>query len=419
MTSINNQASIALGFPSMNALANNAGIHSGSLVGVYSGKRPLSDDNADKLIHAIRYKNGWSYLESAFQLAGVLNFLQHHRAHLHETPVREISDSDVKRWHRNYLKEIAQSRNSSSKALDIESLQLPTPELLKKVLDYLTTWDMKHDFDHLDKMQESFCEKYSQLIVPAIKRGMQESNCYDLLKQIYSAIRYIAHLCEKIDFVMELSTWFLKKSQHNGDMQVRVSALGTLAWELSKQNTESSLERARKNVEEAWQIANSSLFLEQLNPEDMDIMALLTEVRLRLEICLHKESDSSLHSIDFENLVCESKTLLNKARSWMAVSPRLKLRYELPLDYQYGVYLYHLGEYDQSYCRFEALVRKTNVMGWTRVEQAAYSWIATIHEAQKNRIELSKVLKKINVIYLANRQAIREEIIGRMGEELI
>ena len=408
--SVNNQASVALGFPSTNALAKIADIHSSTLVDVYSGTRPLSDENADKLTKAILYQNGWNYLDSAFQLAGVLNFLQHHRAYLHQTPVREISDSDVKRWHRNYLQEIAQSRNSSSKALDLESLQLSTPELLKKVLDYLM---------NCDKMQESFCEKYSQLIVPAIKRGIQEIDCYNLLKRIYSEIRYIAHLSEKIDFVTELSKWFLKKSQRNGDIQVRVSALGTLAWELTKQNTKGNLEHAKKIVDEAWKLVNSRLFLEQLCPEDMDIMALLTEVRLRLVICLNKESDFSLKRVDFEELVRESRALLRKAKSWDVVSPRLKLRYELPLDYQHGVYLHYLGEYDQSRRKFENLVEKTNVMGWIRVEQAAYSWIATIHEAQDNRIELSSVLEKINVLYLANRQAIREEIIGRMGEKFV
>ena len=104
----------------------------------------------------VRHQNGWSYLKSASQLAGVLNFLQHHRAHLNNTTVRELSDSDVKHWHRNYLKQLERDR-SISKTLDLESLQLPTPELLKKVLDYLNDWDMKHDFEYLDKMQESFC----------------------------------------------------------------------------------------------------------------------------------------------------------------------------------------------------------------------------------------------------------------------
>ena len=418
VNSINKQASTALGFPSMNALASSAGMHSGTLVSVYSGKRPLSDNDADKLINAVRHQNGWSYLKSASQLAGVLNFLQHHRAHLNNTPIRELSDNDVKQWHRNYLKQLERDR-SISRTLDLESLQLPTPELLKKVLDYLNDWDMKHDFEHLDKMQESFCDKHSKLIIPAIKRGMQEDDCYDILKQIYSRIRYIAHLSEKIDFVVELSKWFLKQSQCNGDMQVRISALGTLSWELTKQNTQKSLERAKKYVEEAWEIANSSLFLEQIDTENMDILALLTEVRLRLENCRNQKSGLPIRALHFAEIVNGSRELLKKPTCWNTVSPRLKLRYQIPLDYQYGICLYRCGEYDKSRQTFEVIVKQTNVMGWVRVEQAAYSWIATIHEVQRNRPQLFEVLPKINVLYLDNRQAIREEIIKRMGEEYV
>ena len=123
-TSEDNRAAAALGFKSLNSLARAADIHSGSLSGICSGTRSLSDTAADKLIHAVRYQNGWSYLEAASQLTEVLNFLQNHRAHLYRTRVRELTNTDVRRWHRNYLENISQSRHTNSGSPNLENYHL-------------------------------------------------------------------------------------------------------------------------------------------------------------------------------------------------------------------------------------------------------------------------------------------------------
>lgn len=417
LSSIYNSTATALGFKSLSSLAKAADVNSGTLSAIYMGKRPLNDSVADKLIEAIRYQNGWSYLDTAFRLVEVLNFLQKHLAHFHGTRVRELTSNDVKRWSCSYHERLKQPQSHRPEPLNLENSYLPVKERLQRVLDYLKYWEMKHDYGYLDEVQRAFDKYYSTLIAPSIKQGMQKDDCYELMKQIYDEIKYIAHFCGEFDFVVEMSTWFIKQSKHNGDTHVRVNALATYAWVLSSQNTPTSLEKAQVHVREAWAIANSIAFLEQITPEGMDVLALLTELRLRLTIRLFKDRYSSLRSIDFDNMLTESRKLLKKPESWQELSSRLKMRYELALDYQHAVYLYHLGEYNQSLLIFKAIRERTNIMGWIRVEQAALSWIASILKATENREELAKVLQRINVPYLSHRQAIREDILGWMGGE--
>lgn len=417
MSIIHDEAAQALGFKSLRSLADAADVNNGTFSGIYRGKRSLNDSDADKLIEAIRYQNGWSYLETANRLVEVLNFLQNHLAHFCGTRVRELTDNDAKKWTCDYRERMKQSQSHLPEPLNFENNHLPVKEQLQRVLDYLKEWEMKHDYGYLDKVQRAFHKKYSDAILPTIKQGMNDKDCYELVTQIYNHVRYIAHLCHEFDFVVEMSTWFIKQTKHNGDDHVRVNALATYAWELSSQNTPSTLEKAQTHVREAWTIANSSAFLEQITPEGMDVLALLTELRLRLTIRLFKDRYSSLRSIDFDNMLTESRKLLKKPESWQELSSRLKMRYELALDYQHAVYLYHLGEYNQSLLIFKAIRERTNLMGWIRVEQAALSWIASILKAIENREELAKVLQRINVPYLSHRQAIREDILGWMGGE--
>lgn len=391
------QACVALGFQQTASLAKAAGVHLGTLSHICIGKRILEDDIADKLIRAVKARNKWSYLESANHLAEALNFLQCHHMHLYGKPERELTSIDVKRWHCNYLNERVKVRYGGSEPPEPENLQLSTESLLEKILNYLWNWQTKHDFSHLEKIKQSFQSKYSTLIAPSIRRGMIEEGHYDAIKTIYPEIRCIASLCHKSDFLMKMSMWLIDQAKIIDDAYTEVSAVATYAWELSAQDELSSIDSAQQYVDKIWAISGSKSFQRNIVPEYMDTVALLCELRLRVPIRLAKARDSSFRDINFDQLLAESRGLLKKQENWQALSSRLKIRYEIPLDYQHGIYLYRLGEYHQARLEFESIAEKASAIGWNRVGRSTYSWLITIFEATENYEKLAEVLQKAKV----------------------
>ena len=148
-----------LGFHSLAELARKAIISESNISRITHGMIPVTDDKVRKLIEAIKEQNyfqGWDILRCASLLADVLNYTRGNLSHLdrREAPPR-ISDSDVKRWHKNHVN-ISRKRQSSIDAqLDI----IQTTEIiettedinqqLKFIQKFSQSWDMKHDFDHL------------------------------------------------------------------------------------------------------------------------------------------------------------------------------------------------------------------------------------------------------------------------------
>lgn len=413
------RAAEALGFTSLSAIATAAGINVGTWSHIYNGTRLLNDQLANKLIEAIRFQNGWSYKEAAYQLVAVITLMQEQLTHVNGRHSGKLTSCDVKRWLYSYRKRMERSESRLPEPLNPDDQNLSVNEQLRKILDYLKEWGMKHDYGYVDKVQRAFHDEYSDFILPTIRQGMRRDDCYELVKQIYNHIRYIAHLCHEFDFVVEMSTWFIQQSKHNGDKHVKVNALTTYAWELSSQNTRNSLEKAQNCVREAWLIASSNAFLEQITPEGMDVLALLTELRLRLTIRLSQNREASVKATNFEKVLDGSKELLKKPKSWQKLSSRLKERYGLALDYQHAVYLYHQEEYNQSQLIFRHIKDRTNLMGWIRVEQAALSWIVSILKATGNRDELAKILPPVVKVpdCLPHRKVIFDDALVWMGGE--
>lgn len=416
------KATRALGFPRLKSLTTAADVSSGTFSHICRGKRAITDEVADKLICAIQEQNGFSYLESAHRLAEALNYVQHHNAYYYKTPVKEITKTDLKRWHQHYFDKLRPAGPRKDSAKVSINHKDPTKVLLKQVYCFLQSWETKHDLNEFSKVKQNFEENYSHFIEFSLNKAMREGGRhYDALKKIYPEIRYIAHLCHKFDFVVRMSTWLINQAEAAEDIPTKVSAIATYAWELTSDNTPSTLKTAQQYVDEIWQVAASETFLRTIVPEYMDTISLLAELRLRLAIRQAQHNPSLLADLSFDQLLQESRSFLTDSNCFQELPSNLKKRYELSLSYQHGVYLYHVGDHRQSLLKFQEVAQTTRLMGWVRVEQAAYSWLATLFEAMGLYQELSEILQITDVACLFNSYRIKlhNDIIERNAENEI
>jgi tetratricopeptide (TPR) repeat protein len=412
---VRKEAASALGFKNMAELARVADVYDGDICKIYKGIIRLSDKNAHKLVKAVMQRRGWTYLEAASQLVEVLNYLRNHYAYSQNKSVKQIEDTDVRRWHQDYLKELSKAIIDFDDPLNIVTLSSSTEEILDCLLKFLRSWETKHDFGLFDKVEQKFQQNKSLIVIPGIRRGMEEG-FYSQIKDIYTEIRHIAHLCREFELVRNMSDWLIERSKHYQDIQTEVKAKVTLAWTHTSDRSQSSLFTAQQLVKDMWNVVNSTNFLNNVCCEDMDVIAILCELRLRLAIRLEEQQLRPLEVSKFNQLKSESEEVLKRSVSFQSLSSRLKTRYELPLDYQEGVYLYRLGQYEEAREKFEYIAKKAELIGWIRVEQAAYSWLATLWVRTGQREEVVKMLEKINVIYLPKRQQIREQILALISD---
>lgn len=407
-----------LGFSSFSELTEKSGIPPGNMSRICRGIDGLSDRNAHKLIEAIfnrNYQKGWDYLESAIQLAESLNFLRSHSGHFEERDVRLIEDEDVKRWYCYYLETLKSTQTNLDKQLEIIRISSDTKTNLENTLALLKSWNMKHDFYYLDHVKDKFKQSKS-IIIPSIKRGMAE-NFYENIKAIFTEIRHIAHLCEEFEFVTEMSEWLIKTFSSTEDIYTQIKAKTTLAWTFTSNGQRQNLCRAQVLTQELWRVITDDDFIESMPCEDIDVIAILCELRLRLPIRLYEKEMRSLTDDKFNNLFQDSRRIIKKIKKLESLELRLKLRFEIPLLYQKGIYLYRKERYEDSRKEFKRVACCANLIGWGRVEQAAYSWLATASEKIGEKDLCLTYLGKIDGKHLpkiSKRLCIRDKLYSEM-----
>lgn len=411
------QASETLGFKSMNELAEKSGVPSGTLSWVCRGERGLTSENAYKLIAAIRnrkYQKGWDYTKSAVMLAEVITFMRLRHAHECNGNAQEITPSEIEEWVQYYLRNHIYPKIDYSDTLNNAELQYETDGILLSFLESFKSWNTRYDFSLLEKVQQMF-HSNSSFLIDVVGDAMRKDDFYELVRDIYTEIRYISHLCGKCDFVKDLSIWLIQQSSLKKDLQTKVKAQITLSWILSNQREESSLKDAKRYLEASWSTIHESNILAVLALNDMDVVALLAELHLRFPIRLYETGLINIHDINFIQLMKESKCLLKMASQFCSSSKRLQTRYEIALFYQHGIYLYHLRDYESAIFQFEEILDDVDLIGWVRLEQAIYTWLATLYEILGKEEKVREILPLINVSYLIKRQAILSEIESRLG----
>lgn len=410
----------SLNFKNLLELSQVADVNNGELSAISQGKRDPSDGFADKLILAIKERNytqGWSYRVSAHYFQEAFNYLRNHYATQRMHPFLPIEDEDVERWCYVNLKRLNEAQSEFDDPLSIVSLtSSTTQDLLTTLLKFLHNWEMKHDFGYLGKVKRRFEANKILFIYPVIKRGMREEGHYEAINAVYTNIRHIAHLCGEFDLVRSMSDWLIEKAKAQSDHQTVIKSQVTLAWLLTSQDTRESLFEAQKLVKEIGKRVDSTQFLESVSLENMDVIAIFAELRLRLAIRLDKHQSRPLEIGKFDELMEQSIELLRKPKSFKELEPKLQARYSLPIDYQHGVYLYGLKNYKEAIYTFTTITILSNLIGWTRVEQAAYSWLATLFEETEEYGKCLESLSKINAPYLQKRLNLCERIRTRITD---
>lgn len=157
-------------------------------------------------------------------------------------------------------------------------------------------------------------------------------------------------------------------------------------------------------------IKTDNQYIQNLPPDEIDTLAILCELRLRIAIRLYEKQIQSLTVQEFDFLMKESEEMFHQPISLGTLNPRLNMRYQIPLEYQSGIFMHHMANYTGSQKVFESISKSANLIGWIRVEEAAYSWLATLFYKMGDHEMCSKNLSKINAIYLPKRTIIKEKL---------
>ncbi|MBE7386258.1 MAG: hypothetical protein F6J95_033320 [Leptolyngbya sp. SIO1E4] len=403
-----------LGFDSFSELTEKSGIYPGNMSRISRGINSLTDENAHKLVEAVlnrNYQKGWTYLESAIQVADNFNYLRGYCGYLEGRDIKRIEDTDVERWHCNYLKALEAAHSNVDKQLEIIRFSSDTKVSLENILEFLEEWNMKHDFYYLDRVKKKFKQSTS-IVIPKIRRGMEE-NLYTEIKTIFTEIRHVAHLCEEFEIVEEMSEWLISTHSSSKDSITEIKAKITLAWVLTSNGQRQNLYKAQGLVKQLWPVVTAHGFLNNFPHGDMDAIAILCELRLRLAIRLYEREMRPLTDKKFEKLMFDSRVIVEKIKSFESLEPRLKIRFELPLHYQSGIYFYRKERYEEAINEFNHVAHYANLIGWGRIEQAAYSWLATASYKIGERDSCLEYLKKIDKKHLPKtpkRLCIRDKL---------
>jgi plasmid maintenance system antidote protein VapI len=405
-----------LGFQSLSELAAKSDISESNISRIFGERIKLTDDKAYKLIEAVKQQNytkGWDALQSASLLAEVLNYVRNHLACIDGREAQpEINDEDVKRWHDNYVEKLQRRQRDFDDNFDMIKTTPNVDENLRAILEFSKSWIMKHDFSYLSRVEPIF-RRNQPFIISNMRQGMEQGLFGDI-KNVFTEIRHIAHLCDAFDFVTQVSEWLLEHSFAYGDMCTYVKAKGTLAWTLTSSREEQNLYEAQNMTKHAWELLKNPEILNQIDSKNADVVATICELRLRIPVRLHMNGNQSLIREDFEFFKSESQRMMNRYQALHALDCRLEQRYQIPLQYQNGIYLYLQRKYEEARKEFENIAYCSNLIGWVRVEKGAYSWLATLTEEIGDIEACRKCLAKIDEKARPKRQAIRDKIMNRI-----
>ena len=405
-----------LGFKNEAELARASGIDQGNLNRILTGEVSLTDLRASQICWAIFDKNchqGFTYSDCAMHLADIINYSRSHIANLEgKNPRARITDNDVNRWINDYKEKRKKRRSIEQRSLNSNSKDHVKSREYTEVMEYTKLWKFKHDFDLPNIVQQRF-KTNLPIFSNFLYQGMNENN-YQEVKEVFKNIRHIAHLCGAKDLVLDVSLWLGEQSTNCGDMSTCILAESSLAWSYASRTKEKELTLARDIMEEAWESLEDIKFFMQT---DADVIAILSELKLRIPIRLYLLKKQHLSEGKFGELWHQSSHMLDKLLQDRALEPRLKERFKIALQYQHGIYCYLTQQYEKAIEKFTYIAKRTNLIGWTRVEQGAYSWLVTLTEKIGNRDACLEYLEKIDEERANQKRLdIRDSMYARLGK---
>ena len=140
----------------------------------------------------------------------------------------------------------------------------------------------------------------------------------------------MAHLCGALEFVADVSRWLIEQSINHGDMCTYAKATTTLAWTLASSQEAESLNEAQELANQAWQLLENTEIFNQIDAQNMDVIAIACELMLRIPIRFQLYGYQSLTRNDFEFLSGQSQLLMSKFKERHMLDPRLEKRYQIP-----------------------------------------------------------------------------------------
>jgi DNA-binding Xre family transcriptional regulator len=373
ITKVRKEIMRSLGFRTQTELSEQSSVDKATISRLFQGKtKRIEDNTACKLIEAIykqNIKEGYSVTECANLLYSVLEYAWNHCAHFTQTSVpfnQVVPESNVVKWF-----ELAQSKLFPIvvasecclyKFVRTESGQ----ENLRQIIQFADSWSIKHDFCYQDKIEIEI-RYHSDFIRQVTRQAMQE-NLYDLLKQMFSRMQYALHLCGEFELVIDVSRWLLEKSIKHHDSAMYLRAKVMLAWTLTSSRDKSNYREAEGLIQESCRLVEQSDDLGSLCLDDMDILAVLGELIIRLPLRIQKDGGRCIDSEQFDNLYNQAEQILSKIDSLHNCPRNLEIRYKIPLEYQKGIYHFLREDYMNALLHFQCVAEDANLIGWQRVK---------------------------------------------------
>jgi hypothetical protein len=410
-----------LGFKNEAEFAQKCNLNQGALNKILKGQTRLTDKSADILCTAIYEKNwdqGWSYSKCGSELKEAINYIWWNLEYIEkkEKPKR-IEENDVLRWIERHNAILKKKLNTQTQSIDFVPnnpnfiiKQSELKENHKKIISVIKDWGMKYDFDLPHITQCTF-----KTNLPAIDNFIQqiiEQELYEPVREVFTEIKYIAHLCGAKDLVIKVSEWLIQHSQNRQDMPTEIMAKSMLAWSYTSYIEETYLNRAKDITDKAWNLLSDYNILSKIDP---DVVAIFCELKLRIPIRLYLHQNQRLPVNQFEILKNQSDAMMSKLLDCCSLEKRLIDRFQIALKYQHGIYYFLIQEDKKAIKEFEDIANNADYIGWKRVAAGAYSWLGTLYEKKKDIEKCIKYWKKIDDNANCKRLDLRNSTYERIG----
>jgi hypothetical protein len=416
---IQRQAMDALGFFTPRELANKSGLHPATVSRILTGKtKRIGDETACRLIETIYKQNveeGYTAKDCIQLLVEVLEFSWCHCAHIYrevEPFQQTITEGDILRWNILIRQRLFRHTLPPGHCLHQFVASGDAQRNLEQLARFADSWSVKHDFNFQDKIEIEIGHHLS--VIEAVIRQGIEQNLYLPLKEVFCKMQYALHLCGQFKLVLDVSQWLLDKSVEHEDLPMNLRAKVMLAWTLTSSKNEGNYDRAAKLIQNSCESINQIGNLQSLKLDDMDVIAILSELILRLPLRIQMNGGRKLSTKQFTKISSQARTLLGEIEHLHVCPENLKIRYQIPLEYQTGIYFFLKNDYDNALSHFRSVSRQADLIGWQRISIASYSWLASINIKLNNPEECKQYLEQMGQY---PRQK-RRELKARIREEL-
>ena len=392
---------LSLNIKSQKELADLCGIAPANICRILNGETLPGNKLGPKLCKGIRTKaEGLSYSETVDRVTNGLNCLWRKLAEIEGKKIyKVISEETVDLWKSMYKEELLYSTNWFSNDLGIgEFIDCNGTSIgLEPWLRLFENYGIKFDFNRLS-IDKRIIEPRLPAYASALESGVQ-NNEYDLVKRNFAVSRYILCIFSYHQLVEDISKWLIGQSVEHCDWNTFFMASSSLTWfhTLSRRHSNnylSSLRQARALQNLAWNRLND---VDSLKDIDIDVIAILSELNLRVPLRLYRVSEDEFSLADFDKLFTESEGMLLQGFEFnQSLDRRMKERFLMALHYQKALYYYLLGRYSYSERLFQGILQKAGLMGWDRLIAATNSWLAKIACCQGDNRSCLSILDEMS-----------------------